>query len=263
MSTASSTSGRSVPSVLRAAQILQAVGAADGAVALSELSRSLGIARSTALNICAALVDAELLARSDVGGYRLGPAVVALGRRYLDQSDIVSEFKAVPLGDGTLAENTLVLSTLDGATAIYLARRPGTRPGGLTFHVGERIPAHCSASGLALLSRLSTDEIRNRYSRAPGFQRLTSRSIGSIDELIDELAAIRARGFAVDDEGTALGMLGLGVALDVAADEIPVGIGVSLIKSTVTATMQERIGDELISVAQGLRGSAGRRSVAG
>ena len=52
---------------------------------------------------------------------------------------------------------------------------------------------------------MTDDEVIRLYSRAKKLQRLTPKTVTDIPELLNQLAAIRAKGMAYDDEENSLG----------------------------------------------------------
>lgn len=83
------------PAVQRAARILRLL-AGNGeprSLSLSQLARELDCAKSSVANICAALIESELVARSDSNGeFRLDRATLELGGAYLATANPVREF---------------------------------------------------------------------------------------------------------------------------------------------------------------------------
>jgi IclR family transcriptional regulator, blcABC operon repressor len=206
-------SGQVVPSVLRAGRILEALAAGPPTATLAALSRRLDAPRSSTLAICNSLLEAGLLLRDADGAYRLGPQVLELGRAYLGQTDLLSEFRRVAGESGLLPEQTLVCSVLRGRDVVYVGRRPGASPLGVTYEIGLRLPAHCTASGLAMLSTLGEAELDGLYRDAGQLEQLTPHSISTPAELRRRLSAVRERGYAVDDGETAPAMICLGATV--------------------------------------------------
>jgi IclR family transcriptional regulator, blcABC operon repressor len=206
-------SGQVVPSVLRASRILDALASGSPTATLASLSRQLGYPRSSTLALCNSLVDAGLLLRDADGSYRLGPHILELSRAFLGQTDLLSEFHRVVGESSFLPEQTLVCSVLRGRDVIYVGRRPGTSPLGVSYEIGLRLPAHCTASGLAMLSALGEAELDSLYGGTEELEQLTARSVSTLTELREQLAATRERGYAIDDEETALAMLCIGAAV--------------------------------------------------
>ncbi|MGW4488055.1 IclR family transcriptional regulator [Amycolatopsis sp. NPDC004368] len=239
MSSSPSPSGLPVPSVARAAYVLDALAAAPDGLSLSELARTVGAPKSSCLAVCTTLVTTGLLTRTPAGQYRLGWKVVPLGRAYLAKSGFVLEFRRVDQELGLLPEDTIVLSLLDGRHVVYVETRPGLRTLAMSYEIGLRLPAHCTAGGKALLASLTDDEIARRYADGR-FETLTPHSISRMPQLRSELTHTRSRGYAIDDEETAPGMMCVGAAVAGRGGQ-PVGaLSVSMVKSTVDAERLDR-----------------------
>ncbi len=219
--------GQVVPSVLRAGRILDALAAGPPRATLAALSRSLEIPRSSTLALCNSLVEAGLLARDPDGLYRLGPHTLELSRAFLSQTDIHSEFQRVVAQVDALPEQTLVCAVLRGRDVVYIASRPGTSPLGVSYEIGMRLPAHCTATGLAMLSTLPEAKVRDLYAGVE-LERLTERSISSAKELSERLEGVRERGYAVDNGETAPGMTCIGAAVRDGAGATAGAVAVSL-----------------------------------
>lgn len=202
------------PAVVRAGAILDVLAESGGQpLGVSELSRRLQIAKSSVATVCNALADAELLDRGE-GGYRLGRKLVELGAAYLAGVDIAQEFHQASRRLGTGFEETLQLAALNEALeVVYLARRDGTAPVRLTSDIGRQLPASSTATGKALLAGLPEDELDSRLRVVDALPRVTPRSITDPDALRTELAKVRDRGYAIDDEETVEGVLCVGMAI--------------------------------------------------
>ena len=71
--------------------------------------------------------------------------------------------------------------------------------------IGARNPAYCTGVGKALLAYVDTEDLLRRFS-GYDFRSFTPRTIGSIDELLKQLAVIRERRYAIDDEEHEIGI---------------------------------------------------------
>ena len=225
--------GQLVPSVMRAAALLEALASGPPTANLASLSRQLELPRSSALALCHTLVHVGLMKR-ERDEYRLGPSVVALARAYMVQTDLYTEFDRMTRGRGVLPEETLVLSVRDGTHVVYIGRRIGNRPVGVSYELGLRLPAHCTASGKALLATLSDGEVCELYGPDVRLESLTPQTITSVDGLTQDLDKVRVRGFAIDDEETAPGMVCVGVAVRDRTGQGAGALAVSLVKAAVT-----------------------------
>lgn len=242
--------GQTVPSVLRAVRILNALATGPANASLASISRRLELPRSSTLALCNSLVETGMVARNVDGTYRMGPHVLELSRSFLGQTDLHSEFERSVAELDVLPEQTVVCAVLRGPDVVYIGRRPGTYPLGVSYEIGMRLPAHCTASGLAMLSTLSEDELLTRYAdQEEHLVTLTARSISSREELFDRMAEVRKQGYAVDDEETAVGMMCVGAPVrGVTAGEIG-AVAVSMAKAAVQEREVSGIGADVLRLA--------------
>lgn len=184
------------PAVGRAMRILAALEAAGGAPqSLSDIARTVGIAKSSASNICVALERERMIHRAG-GGYRLGMRAAELGGAFAAQFNQVREFFEVVEQHPLLSRHVVQIATLDLPDALYLARHEGRRHR-LGTPLGSRLPLIYCAVGGAMLMPMRDEEIApliREQVKAPR----TERSTRSPEGVWERLRAARARGFAVD-----------------------------------------------------------------
>ena len=194
--------------------------------------------------------------RLEDGSYRLGPALLYLGHAYLTQTDIGAEFERTCRELNPLPTETLVLAALDRTHVVYIAKRPGSIPVGISYEIGMRLPANCTASGKALLSALSDDEVRRLYAGRKELPRLTDRSITALPKLLAELATIRSEGCSIDDEETVKGMICFATPVPGRLRREATAIAVSLVKSTVDDEIRAGTVSSLVNLAGALSASS-------
>jgi IclR family transcriptional regulator, blcABC operon repressor len=233
------------PAVTRAAAILDVL-AENGNVAAgpSELARRLGLPKSSIANICAALADAGLVRRVGTG-FTLGRKLAELGGAYLTSVDLVQEFYEVCTELPAGSEETVQLAVLDGIEMTYLARHDGKQPVRLTSQIGRRLPASVTATGKAALASIDEAEVRRRYEGQP-LPSLTTRSLATLDALLDDLAVIRERGYSMDDEETVEGVVCFGVSIPGRRPgEGPYAASITLLKARATGERVPTLVDDL------------------
>jgi len=245
-----------VPAVERATRLLALLEAApQKRFGISEIARALSIPKSTALNICNALLDAQFVRRSD-DGYQLGRRLVQLGTAYVSSVQLVQEFyeacKVVPSEIQAMVQ-LAVLS--DGLEAIYLARQDfqsGLQLG-LRGEIGRRTPANCTGIGKALLSSLPPHELNSRIAGLRTLPTLTERSISDPDALRAELERVRQAGYATDDEEVLPGLACIACAIStVHRDDGVIAVSVTARKETQTPEMYKLRRDALFDLADSL-----------
>ena len=201
------------PAVTRAGAILDLLAEnAREAAGPSELARRLGLPKSSIANICNALADIGLVRRIGTG-FALGRKLAELGGAYLASVDQVQEFYEASRLLPTGSEETVQLAILDGLEMTYLARHDGRQPVRLTSQIGRRLPATVTATGKAALASLDEDELERRLATIVALPVLTANSLGTLDALRADLATVRRRGYAIDDEETVEGVVCFGVMI--------------------------------------------------
>lgn len=239
-----------VPSVLKAARVLDELAASRDALTLGELAARLDLPKSSTLGLCTSLTVSGLLRRFDDGTYHLGTHLVDLAHAYLSRTDLGKEFSQALDALKAFDEDGAVLAVRDGTDAVYVACRNGCLPVGVTYRIGMRLPVSCTATGKALISTLSDAEIRQLF-RGQRLPRLTARSCRSVGTLLEELRSVRRQGYAVDDEETRAGMCCIGVPIvDPGGGPAIAAVAVSMLKGSQDVREHARVVETLQALAE-------------
>lgn len=238
------------PAVTRAVALLDELARAEEPLGLSDIARRLGIAKSSAANLCVALEESALIRRVETR-FTLGHKVVELAGSYLRKVDLLSEFHGLARSLPTVSSETMLLGLLDGADVLYLARHDGTQPIRLASDVGRRMPAVCTALGKAMLATLSTDEIVKRVGNLAPFPVLAPNGAQNLGELLDDIERTRQRGYAFDDEENTVGVCCLAFALP-GGGSPPHAVSATLLKARLNERHREHLVEDLRTLAQGL-----------
>src|SRR5215212_8668512 len=117
-----------VPAVRRSGAILTVLAEAQGQpMSVSELSRQLGLPKSSTANLCIALEAERLITKVDAG-FLLGRRLVELGGAYLSTVDQIQAVYAACRRQPHVATQTARVAVLEGTDVLYLARYDGTQP---------------------------------------------------------------------------------------------------------------------------------------
>jgi len=234
------------PAVTRAALILDVMAQAAGEpMGPSELARRLGLPKSSIANVCGALAEAGFVRRVGTG-FTLGRRLAELGGAYLATVDQVQEFYDAARQLPTGSEETVQLAVLDGLEVTYLARHDGRQPVRLTSGIGRRLPAFSTATGKAALASLGDADLTARLEGITTFPRPTRKAHGSVDELLADIAEIRRRGYAMDDEETMEGVVCYGVVIPSRpTGDGPLAASITLLKVRATAERVPALIDDL------------------
>jgi len=240
-----------VPSVLKAARLLDEVASTREALSLAEIAARLDLPKSSTLSLCTSLTQAGLLTRYEDSTYHLGTHLVDLAHAYLARTDLTREFEQALDTLKVLDEDGAVLAVRDGDEVVYVACRNGDRPVGITYRIGMRLPVSCTATGKALISALSDQEVRSLFRRGKPLPQLTPNSCGAVGPLLDQLRQVRSQGYATDDEETRVGMCCIGVPIiDPETGNALAAVAVSMLKGSVTLDKREQVVATLQALAR-------------
>ncbi|MGH2560287.1 MAG: IclR family transcriptional regulator [Thermomicrobiales bacterium] len=182
-------------------RILEAVATADAprGLTLTELGRLLGMHRTTLLRFLVTLRARGYLDRDPATDrYRLGVQVLTLAATWLNDLDIRQVAKPLLQNLCDRSQELVHLTILDRSEVVTIERIEGSQPISLQTEIGNRRPAYCTASGKAILAHLAPDALDRIV--APDMVAVTPRTITSRELLRQDLADIRERGYAIDDE---------------------------------------------------------------
>ncbi|HEY6279007.1 MAG TPA: IclR family transcriptional regulator [Streptosporangiaceae bacterium] len=231
----------SVQSVARALRLVEMV--ADGpvgGVSLSELSRGLGISKSSTLSLARTLVGFGYLVDGHPG-YTLGPALGRLGDAVYRQLPLCG--LARPAIEDLLRATSLTsqVAVSDHGYLVFVDRVHS--PGQVRWYtqLGERELPYLSAAGKAMLSAMGVANVRQLCAEH-GMPARTDHTITDVDALLDDLAAARRRGFAVDDEEDADGVVCVGAAFFGRGDACAGALSVTGVKDELPASKIGELG---------------------
>ena len=183
----------------------------DGA-RLTDLARERGMSKAAVYALLQTLLARGFLSDFAEGAnrrYRLGMSLARLGD--LAVANIALADVAMPELRKLTAElgMTSRLAILDDGYAVVVGRVDA--PGAIRFDaaLGRREMPHCSAVGKALLAAMPPEEAQRILERI-GLPQRTPRTITALPQLMKELAATAARGYAIDDEEDTEGVACIG-----------------------------------------------------
>lgn len=199
------TDQNTVQALDRALGLLEVLAAHPG-LTLSELAAQSGQAVATVFRALATLQAHGMVECEEPGQvWHIGAGAFRVGSAFLRRTKVVERARAgmdqLMRDTGETAnlgieaqDEVLFLSQVETHEAIRAFFPPGTRG-----------PMHVSGIGKALLAWFPPDKVAGIVARR-GLPAFTPQSLGTPQALHADLAAIRARGFSIDDQERAPGM---------------------------------------------------------
>jgi IclR family acetate operon transcriptional repressor len=232
----------------RAARLLSEVVHAPDPVTFTELAEVTGLAKSTTSRLLLALERNHLVRRFLPGemfvsfAWRGGAdtSLVAVAQPFLDR-----------LGKAT--GETVNLGVAAGNVVEQIAQVDSTYLIGGTNWVGRPVPLHASGLGKVLLAYGVAKP------RGGELERCTDKTITSEDALRAELAAVRARGYAVTEEELERGLIAFAAPVFRYDGAVVAALSVSAPTTRMTREAAANAARHCVDEAAGLSAALGHR----
>lgn len=180
--------------------------------ALADLAAAAGLNKSTTFRLLTALESEGMVARYQDGEqYVLGPEIVVMGGRALRGNDLRRIARPALEEMAAATGETATLEILAGGDILIIDEVVGEHLTSSTQSLGTRWPVYATSTGLAILAHLPPERVERLLSRP--LRPFTPQTIISVAVLRDELAAVRRRGYAINDEALETGLRVVGAPL--------------------------------------------------
>ena len=177
----------------------------------SAIARDLGLPRSTTYHLLGVLQDEGFVVHlPEQRRYGLGVGAYEIGSAYLRQDPLRWIAQTVLTRLVSATTHNAHLAVLDGRDVLYVIeeRAPG-RPG-LVTEVDVRLPAHLTASGLAMLAALPPQQVDALFPSRRALTRRHDAGPTSLTQLRALLAQTRRDGHATEDGFVTAGFASVG-----------------------------------------------------
>jgi DNA-binding IclR family transcriptional regulator len=209
----------------RVLDVLLAFDAGHPARTLAELVATTGLPRATVFRLTQVLQARGFLAKNGPR-FTLGHQFLVLGA--VASAGLDLRALALPylqsLRDAT--GETSQVAVLDGLRIVYIERVLSQRAVAyMRSRAGTVLPAWCTGLGKAMLAFAAPDALASQL-RTAQLERFTPRTLTG-DELLSDLAVVRERGFAIDDEEREVGVRCVAAPVRDAAGRVIAAISVA------------------------------------
>lgn len=210
----------------RSFRILDALATASDALSPAELASSLRLHKSTIHRLLVVLEHQRFIRRTAEGKYGLGTRLIEMGSRAMEQLDLGEH--ALPFLRRLVEEagETAHISVLSGTEMMSLANVPGRWTLTTPSTVGRRTQIYCTSVGKAYIAFLPEERLEPLLRRVP-FTPHTRRTITTSATLRAELARVRKRGYAVDNEEVEEGLRCIGAPVRDYTGEVVASISIA------------------------------------
>jgi DNA-binding IclR family transcriptional regulator len=236
---------REVKSAGRTMDVLEFLATRAGEPArVREITSALHAPRSSTYALLRTLVSRGWV-NTDISGnfYSLGMRALLVGTSYLDADPYLRVVRPMLTQVAEALNETVHMARLDGTDVVYLATQESHQYLRANSRVGRRLPAHATSLGKAILAERDLADVPLALSA------VTDHTIVDRDVLLADLAGVRSRGYAIDDEENSIGLRCFGLPLRYS---IPVtdALSCSVPLARLTAQREQEIVEALSAARQ-------------
>lgn len=225
--TRNTTKTKSAPALERGLRILEALSGSCYGMSLAQLCRRLALPRSSTHCLLLTLERQNFVHREyEAGRYVITPRLSALASRAFSG---ISVSLGALLSLRKLAKVTRLtahMAVLQNNEVHLVAKVEPAGAERTASYVGQRVGAHCSSLGKALIAYLPEEELMRIVQGHP-LTRNNENTITSVKALKEELNRVRQLGYALDNEEEELGMRCIGAPMFDSAGRIVAAVSVT------------------------------------
>lgn len=182
----------------RVVRVLRAFEPGDANLSLAEIATRAELPKSSVHRLIGTLIRTQLMRAEGNGSYALGIGLWELGARAIGGPATQVQLSSIARRTAEHFGETSHIGVLDGWDVVYVARAESQRAVAVRTYIGQRVPAHATATGKALLAALIDDVDEHQDHPLTPF---TDRTITTRDQLQQELQEVRAKGYATNMGG--------------------------------------------------------------
>ncbi len=216
-----------VGGLMRGLDVLRCFDREHPTLSLGEVARLLGWRRTEPFRFLHTLESIGYLHRDAVTKrYRLTTKALEIGFAALANLPLpeLAQPYLEALRDRT--NGSAHVGILDGEAVVYVGRAASRAILGSTIHIGSRLPAHATAIGKTLIASQDDGWVRSWLERNE-LVRYTTTTLADVRAFLDELAQIRARGYAVSNAEFEAGISSVAAPIVDASGETVAAVNVS------------------------------------
>ncbi len=204
---------RNLQTNLRPLYILRTIAEAASPLSAAEIGEMLDLPKPTTHRLLQTLEEDGWLMR-DLGGrgFVAGRQLRRIAANTFSGPGLRRERMAILQRLAGEIGETCNIAMPEGDAMVYVDRVETHWPLRIRLPIGTQVPLHCTAAGKTYLSTLPQPQFARLLRRLP-LTAQTSRSITSAEALAEEIALVRDRGYAEDDEEMIEGMIALAVPI--------------------------------------------------
>ncbi|MGB3071557.1 MAG: IclR family transcriptional regulator [Ottowia sp.] len=219
---------------------------------VTELAAATGMPKSGAHRLLQALLDESYVVRRSEGSYAASMKLWEIASAALPGFDLCRRARPVMEALASKTGETVHLAVLDGDQVVYVHKVVGRNKSDSSAPVGTRAPAHCVATGKAMLAFKTKERL---VKAASALRPITNCTITDPDAFLAQMQTIRRDGYAVTTGEWREGFSGVAAPIFGQAGEVIAAVSISGSCATISGDRIEKLARQVKASAQQASGS--------
>ncbi len=255
-------SSNPIQSADRIFAIMEAL-AEHGSMRIIDLSEQLGLHKSTVHRLLASLISMGYVTQNEASGaYALTYKLVEMSGKIIKNTDILNLIRPYAEKLSNECEETVHFVKKTGNSVLYIEKLESqsvkARSFRLSSQVGLTRPMYCSGVGKVIMAYLPDDEVKAIWDSSD-IEKKTDHTITDFDLMKKELALIRKKGYALDNEENELGIRCIAVPVFDYHDTPQYALSISTLISRMPDERLDELSRLLLSTASEISRVLGRK----
>lgn len=246
-----------IKSLDRALSVLSELAQIEGAT-LSELAQIMGESPATLYRVLTTFALHGIVeADSATQTWHIGPEAYQIGSVFLRRTSLIDVSRPILRALMMQTGETANLGIEKNGAVLFVSQVETQAPIRAFFAPGTLSAMHASGIGKALLAHMALRDVANIA--AKGLEHFTEFTKSTLPALSDDLAAIKTRGYALDDQERNLGMRCIAAPIHNAYGEVIAGLSVSGPTTRVTMDQVDGLASAVMQAAQDVSRALGAK----
>lgn len=225
--TASASANAPVGALLKGFGVIEQL--SDGATSLGDVSRRMGLPKSSAYRLLTTLVELGVVERADNDDYRLTPRLFEYGIKALGSMDLVTLSRPFMHTLRDTTGETVHLAVRSGIHAVYLQKVNSSHALRMDSRIGYQAQLYNTSLGKVLLAWLDPEEAK-KLANSIEYKPIMPNTLQTASALLEHLEEVRTKGYACDNEENEANVICFGAPVFDHYGQIMAAVSVSMPK---------------------------------
>ena len=212
--------------LIKGLRLLEYVAAQYNPASTAEIAKEIGLSRTTTYRLLSTLVSMGYIKRDQDGKYSLDIGINKLIKKRFNQLGLIEIANPVLQELRNETGETAVLAQLMGNEIMDIAKIESPRSVRIHAKIGTLIPAHCTATGKAILAFMPESDIKSLYPEK-GLKACTENTIPDFPTLRKMLEIVREQGYAMEENEYEIGMKCIAAPVFCEENKVVAAIGIA------------------------------------